>query len=647
MTVSPFTPSRVPESYRFGSLSAQLGRLQSESVRFQTQAATGVRVAVGSDDPAAAVRGALAQRAVERNAAVAEQTAVADRFLASTDRGLAAFSDAAIRARTILQTGVGTQSTPGEKRALADEVAALRDSLLLEANRSDSGRNLFGGTGPQAPPFTNLGGGRVLYTGDLSGVPAPADGGPAIFSAVDGDAALSALTPAEVGPLAPALTDDTPLAALHGGAGVTPGELVVSLDDGAGNAASTTVDLAGARTVGDLRVRLEAAFAAGSPTLAVGFTPTGDGLRLEVQPPGGATASATVADVPGGRFARQLGFAPGTSTSPGELDGGPLSPAVTPITPLAALNGGAGVDLAAGLRITQGDETVNVDLSAAATVGEALAAIARQSEAAGVFVLADLADSGAGLSVRGRVSGVAFSIGENGGTTAGDLGLRTFTSSSPLSDLNGGAGVPTGDPLTIARRDGTSVDVDLSAAATVADVLAAVNAVDPGVLVASLNVEGNGITLADSSPATGALAVGASDVAAALGLGGEAAVGANLVGADPHPRRAGGLPDLLARLETALRAGDDRELTSLGTPLDGEIDRLAGVRAEVGIRQRRLADRADSLAEEELALRETLSDLLDADLAEAFTRITALQTAYEATLRLTAQTADLSLANFL
>ena len=191
------------------------------------------------------------------------------------------------------------------------------------------------------------------------------------------------------------------------------------------------------------------------------------------------------------------------------------------------------------------------------------------------------------------------------------------------------------------------MEVDLSAAATVADVLAAVNAVDPGVLVASLNAEGNGITLADSSPATGPLAVGDSDVAAALGLGGQAAVGDDLVGTDPHPRRTGGLPDLLARLETALRAGDDRELTSLGGPLDGEIDRLAGVRAEVGIRQRRLADRADSLAEEELALRETLSDLLDADLAEAFTRITALQTAYEATLRLTAQTADLSLVNFL
>ena len=115
MPVTSFTPARVPESYRFGSLSTQLGRLQSESVKYQTQAATGLRVGVGSDDPAAAARGALAQRQIERNAAVMEQSAVADRFLSSTDRGLAAFTDVAARARTILQTGVGAQASAGRR----------------------------------------------------------------------------------------------------------------------------------------------------------------------------------------------------------------------------------------------------------------------------------------------------------------------------------------------------------------------------------------------------------------------------------------------------------------------------------------------------------------------------------------------------
>ena len=498
----------------------------------------------------------------------------------------------------------------------------------------------------------------MLYTGDVAGVPELSAGGPAVITAVDGDAALRVLTPASVTPLAPALTDDTPLSALHGGAGVVPGELVVSLDDGAGNLASATVDFAGSHTVGDLRTRLEAAFDAGPPALAVGFTPTGDGLTLEVQPPVGATASATVADVPGSRFAAQLGFAQATAPLPGELEGTGLNPAVTRFTPLAALNGGAGVDVANPLRITQGEFAVDVDLSAATTVDDALTAITQQAEAAGVFVLAEVADGGAGITVRGRVSGADFTIGEAGGAAATDLGVRTFTSSTRLSELNGGAGVPTDQPLTITRRGGASVDVDLSTAATVGDVLVAVNDVAAGVLVASLNAEGNGITLSETlpvppppaaPPVPGPLSVADSDVAAALGLGGglAAAPGADLVGEDVNPVRTGGLPDLLARLETALRDGDDRALTRLGGPLDAEVDRLAGVRAEVGTRQRRLADRQTRLVDEELALRETLSDLLDADLAEAFTRITALQTAYEATLRLTGQTASLSLVDFL
>ena len=652
MPVTSFSPGRVPESFRFGGLSSQLGRVRAESLKYERQAATGLRVAVGSDDPAAAARGAVAQRQIERNAAVAEQTATADRFLSSTDRGLAAFTDVARRARTLLQTGVGLQASQTEKDALAAEVAALRDGLLLEANRTDAARGLFGGTGPDAPPFEHLGGGRVLYTGDVSGVPELSAGGPAVRSAVDGHAALSVLTPARVTAAAPALTDSTPLAALHGGAGVEPGELTVTLDDGAGGAATYTIDFTGSRTVGDIKARLEAAFGAGPPAAAVGYTPQG-GLTVGVAAAGGPAASATVTDVPGGRFARQLGLVGAPPTVPaGGVTGAALGPAVTRFTPLAALNGGAGMDPSGGVRITQGEYAVDVDLSAATTVGEALTAITQQAEAAGVYVLAEVAEGGAGLSVRGRVSGADFTIGEAGGTTAGDLGVRTFAASTPLSDLSGGAGVPTAEPLVLTRRDGTDVAVDLSAAATVGDVLAALNAVDPGVLVASFNTEGNGITLSDSfaavAPAvTGPLAVADSDVAAALGLGGSAAPGDDLPGREVNPTRAAGLPDLLARLETALRAGDDAALTRLGDPLDAEVDRLAGVRAEVGTRQRRLADRQTRLLDEELALRETLSDLLDADLADAFTQITALQTAYEATLRLTSQTAELSLVNFL
>jgi len=81
--------------------------------------------------------------------------------------------------------------------------------------------------------------------------------------------------------------------------------------------------------------------------------------------------------------------------------------------------------------------------------------------------------------------------------------------------------------------------------------------------------------------------------------------------------------------------------------LDAEVGRASAVRAATGTRHRRVAEQTTRLVDEELQLREDLSLVMDADLAEVFSRIQSLQTAYEATLRLTAQANELSLVNFL
>ena len=191
------------------------------------------------------------------------------------------------------------------------------------------------------------------------------------------------------------------------------------------------------------------------------------------------------------------------------------------------------------------------------------------------------------------------------------------------------------------------MSVDLDGALTVGDVLDRLGAVDPGVLTVSLNAVGNGVTLADTS-GTGDLSIVPNRLAAALGLPtAPAPDGTDLTGSDVNRQRIGGLADLLSRMETALRSGDDPVLTDLGPRLDAEIARLAGSRAEVAARVKRVDDRAVRLEDEELTLRESLSDVLDADLTESYTRLTALQTTYEATLRLTARTLNLSLLNFL
>ena len=660
MPLSPILPGRLPETYRFQRSAGSLRAIQAESTRVQDQVTSGRRIGVSSEDPRGAVRAAFLQRGLERVEQLRVNVDAASSYLAAAEGSQASVADLADRAKALLTSGIGATSGSVEKQAIADEVASLRAALINEGNRTFRGRPLFGGSGAE-PPFLNLGGGRTLYTGDTAQTPTFLTADSLLNETVDGHTAFAALTPNAGSPLSPAPTAATRLADLHGGRGVgveeTGGAVTVTLDDGAGGVQTATVDLAGAETLGDLRIRLEAAFAAGPNTLAVAFSADG----VDLTPSAGTVG---VGEVAGGRTARELAILGGPAAA---IVGGDVAPRLSEDTPLAVLNGGTGPGVGTSFRVTQGDRVAVIDLSAAATVGDALNAIRSQSAAADVHVLADLNADGTGLSVRGRVSGENFAIGEEGGTLATGLGLRTFTASTRLSGLNDGRGirlhgaggddppadgVPNGTVLELTRRDGTAVGVDLAGSITVGDVLDRLNAVDPGVLVASPNAVGNGITLADSS-GTGDLSVDPTSpqnrrLAAALGLPTDPVPdGTDLTGEDVHPRRTGGLADILARMETALRSGDDPALTDLGPRLDAEIARLSGTRAEVAARVKRVDDRATRLEEEELTLRESLSDVLDADLTESYTRLTALQTTYEATLRLTARTLNLSLLNFL
>ncbi len=163
--------------------------------------------------------------------------------------------------------------------------------------------------------------------------------------------------------------------------------------------------------------------------------------------------------------------------------------------------------------------------------------------------------AGNGLAISTRLSGSSLSIGENGGTTATDLGIRTLTGSTLLSSLNSGEGVPVTatdsngnlEPadLEIQLRSGTTIDVNLAGASTVQDVLNDINAAEPGQLVASLNSVGNGISLTDNDgSSTGPLTVTSNAVSQALGLAGTQSSTdptQPLVGTDVNPQQSNGV----------------------------------------------------------------------------------------------------------
>ncbi len=379
-------------------------------------------------------------------------------------------------------------------------------------------------------------------------------------------------------------------------------------------------------------------------TLTVDVDPASNtGLRLT--PSAGTVA---VADLNGGQVAADLGI---RSTAAATIKGDNLDPRLTTQTLLSDLNGGTGIGslTGTGLQISLGQDVKTIDLSSAVTLED----VFNQIQQSGLNVSVGINAQGTALDFASKVSGADLSVGENNGSNATLLGIRTFTADTPLADLNGGSGVSPDPqtPLTITRRDGTSVDVDLSAAKSVQDVLDAVNAVDPGVLVASLNTKGNGINLVDNDgTSTGPLAVADNSVSEALGLNG-AETGSDpsvpLIGKDVNPQQDQGVFGVLARLEKALRSGDDQELTKLDASLGKAIDHFSLVRGEVGSRLKLLDQVDNRLSDQDVSDKQSLSDNLDADLTDVVTQVTQVQTSLEATLKIAVQANQLSILSFL
>ena len=99
---------------------------------------------------------------------------------------------------------------------------------------------------------------------------------------------------------------------------------------------------------------------------------------------------------------------------------------------LARTQGGSGttLDLTSGMQIVNDGQTYTVSLASCKTVEDVLNAI----NGSGAGVLAQINPAKTGLQVSSLLSGADFTIGENGGQTATQLGLRTFTVNTPLAE---------------------------------------------------------------------------------------------------------------------------------------------------------------------------------------------------------------------
>lgn len=341
----------------------------------------------------------------------------------------------------------------------------------------------------------------------------------------------------------------------------------------------------------------------------------------------------------------------------------------TPAGDVAGVTAGGdrdNLDLASGLQITTGENTFTIDLSAAETVEDLLNAL----NSSGAGVLAEINAGATGIDVRSRVSGTGFAIGENGGTTATQLGLRSLTGATRLADLNFGLGVDdaNGTDFVITRADGVELEIDVAGLASIDDVLEAINAnpantpLVPGgspALVARLAAYGNGIELVDSSVGPGTLSVRTSPSSiAAFDLGlipkGQDSVNAQpggspqiLTGADTAKHEVQGVFTALIQLRSGLEANDLTATQRAVDMLEESFQTVNFARAELGAKQQALDGVQARLEDENVQLRSILSEEYDADLVEVISNLTARQASFEASLQSTAQILKLSLLNYL
>ena len=154
---------RVTEgSASFGSLMG----LQSASSRLaalQAKMSSGKQITAPSDNPAGTVRALQLRAALRRSDQYATNASDGLGFLSTADAAYTGMVNLLQKARTIMVQGLnGGSLSSSSQNALADQVDAIRSTLVSMANTTYNNRPIFGGTTAGAVAYDSAGN----YVGD-------------------------------------------------------------------------------------------------------------------------------------------------------------------------------------------------------------------------------------------------------------------------------------------------------------------------------------------------------------------------------------------------------------------------------------------------------------------------------------------------
>ena len=635
MAILPLPIARVSDQLRTNVALSSITKTQSDLLTVQNQITTGQKVNTPSDDPAAAAIIQQLQKTLSQRATYAKSLQSATSQLGAVDSSLADLTDLVQQAQTIASQNVGSDVSADQRKTAAALVNNLIGRTQAIGNKEFSGVYLFGGDRSTIAPFANRGAG-VQWVGSANILQNDFDENSRLPFTVNGQNVFGALGAQVAGTvnLSPAIAADTRLSDLRGAInnGIAPGG--IRLNNGT---TAVDIDLSSAGTVGDVVNAINAVGLSGV-TASLGA----NGIQLA----GGGDIS--VHEIGGGSTAADLGILTTTGGGAGvAVNGSTLNAAITPLTRLSELNAGTGLDLS-GITLNNGNKTVSLSFRGATTVEDVLNTINGSKSG----VLARINSDGTGIDIVNATQETVVRISENGGTTAAQLGVRSFTPATALASLNGGAGVndANGSDFQITRANGSTFSVDITGLQTVQDVVNAINAADGGGgVTAGFAQSTNGIVLSDSTGGGGTLAVSALNGSSAvrdLGLV-TPAVGTTITGSDVNPVSSTGIFANLGRLRDALNNNDPSAITNAAQGLEGDHARVVLVRGETGAQTQDLQARQTQIDDETLATKTLLSNLQDTDLTTAITKYQSLQTALQAGYKMTAIESHMSLLDFL
>lgn len=657
MSAIPSSLARVPNALSSQVLLSALTRTQKDLLHTQVQLSTAKRVNRGSDDAVAASTIAVMDDVIERRLQRQRNLDHAAGLLNTIDASLGDATDLVLEAKALGLSQIGVGSDAETRRTQAEVIDSILSQMIAIANRDYQGVHYFGGSATADDPLVELLSG-LRYVGNGESQITDLGGQRAIPLTLPGDQAFGVLSTRVEGDrdLDPSMTIDTRVLDVAGarGQGVALGSISVAV-----SGTPLTVDLSQAHTIGDVITTLQAAIQTIDAGASVDIDPvTGDRLRITA-----AAGSIVISDFAGDATAADLGL---TGSYPvGTTAAQDVNPLITDLTTLAQLSG---VTVPLGtIRIANAGQSRDLDLSSAVTVQDVMNLVAGLK----IGVRVEIAPDGDRLNFINELSGGAMSIAEvAGGTTATQLGVRSFTGTTLLDDFNDGLGVGivdgSVDPITglpdpaadldfrITLKDGTTFDVDLAGETTVQEVIDTINAAAgglfPATFSASLAPDGNGIHFIDTTvgpPGTFSITtLNNSTAARDLGIFGSS-TGATFTGEDRAKVAVDSVFSHLISLRDALRGDDERGIELATQRLEDDLARVVEARAVVGVRGQRVAD-AQTHEEDQMIQDQSLrSQVQDLDVVEASIRFSQLQQQLQASLATAARTTSLSLLDFL